>query len=308
MPILRATATDTGLELGTEGASRSLCAALRADPGPVTLMVHGYKYLPGHPVHCPHTSLQAAEPARADARILSWPRHLGLQGQYGEGLGISFGWSARGSIWAAHRRAEQAGDAMAGLFARIHAIDPDRPIHVIAHSLGARVALRAIACSRPGTVSRAILLAAAEFSGTAAAALDHAGPGTQVLNVTSRENDLFDFLLERLVAPPHPGDRMLGLGGLRLPNMVTLQLDDPRSLEALETAGFPIAQPLRRVCHWSPYTREGVFPLYRRVLSGALPLSRLRALLPDEGTPRWSRLIPALPRPPIAQGGQPAAR
>ncbi len=308
MPILRVTASDKGLDLEGSSLATGLRRALRADPGPVTLMVHGYKYLPGHPVHCPHTSLLAADPVRADRRILSWPRPLGLHGQPGEGVGISFGWPARGSIWAAHGRAETAGDALAHLLARIHAIDPARPIHIVAHSLGARVTLRAIAESAPGTVARAILLAAAEFSATAEAALGHAGRGTQVLNVTSRENDLFDFLLERLIAPPRPGDRMLGLGRLRLPNMVTLQLDDARSLEALAEAGFPIAPPLRRICHWSPYTRDGVFPLYRAVLSGEMPLPRLRALLPADGTPRWSRLVPHLPRMALAHGGQPAAR
>ncbi|KUF12213.1 alpha/beta fold hydrolase [Pseudoponticoccus marisrubri] len=300
MPMLRITVTDQGPHLdGAAGPLHpALARALAADGGPVTIMIHGFKYLPGHSRHCPHRSLQSDAAHHADARIVSWPRHLGLRGQRGEGLGISFGWPARGSIWQAHRRAAQAGDALAGLVAQIRQLAPQRPVHVVAHSLGARVALQALRQGRPGAVDRAILMAAAEFTDTARAALTSpGGRACEVLNVTSRENDLFDFLMERLVAPPRPGDRMLGLGALRLPNLVTLQLDDAESLHRLRAAGFAVAPPMRRICHWSPYLRPGVFPLYRAVLSGALPLPRLRALLPDAPQPRWSRLVPVLARP-----------
>jgi hypothetical protein len=119
------------------------------------------------------------------------------------------------------------------------------------------------------------------------------GAQTQVLNVTSRENDLYDFLIERLIAPPCAGDRMLGHGGLRLPTLTTLQLDDAQSLTVLRQVGYPVAAAQRRICHWSPYLRAGVFPLYRAVLSGALPLAPLRAALPETAAPRWSRLIPS---------------
>ena len=79
--------------------------------------------------------------------------------------------------------------------------------------------------------------------------------------------------------------------------LVTLQLDDAQSLAALRGLGFPIAPPDRLICHWSPYLREGVFPLYRAILSGDLTLDRLRAVLPTACAPRWSRLRPRLPRP-----------
>jgi hypothetical protein len=83
---------------------------------------------------------------------------------------------------------------------------------------------------------------------------------------------------------------MLGAGTVALPNLTTLQLDDAASLAALRRAGYRIAPPARLVCHWSPYLRPGVFPLYRAVLDGALGLGQLRALLPEQGAPRWSRL------------------
>lgn len=300
MPMLRITADDDTPRL--HGAATPLLPVLRhalaSDPGPVTIMVHGFKYAPGVAGRCPHASIFARDVTPVRGREISWPRHLGLRGQRGEGLGISFGWPAHCSIWQAHARAEQAGVALARMVTMIRDLSPRRPVHVVAHSLGARVALAAVRAGQPGAITRTILLAAAEYGETARAALSSdAGRQTQVLNVTSRENDLFDFLMERAVASHHPGDRMLGHFPTHLPNMVTLQLDDPEALAALRRAGYPIAPPERRVCHWSPYLRAGVFPLYCAFLSGEMPLPVLRAALPEAPAPRWSRLLPlrALP-------------
>lgn len=296
MPMLRITVIENEARLhgGTAPLLPALADALATDSGPVTIMVHGYKYQPGHPVHCPHASLMSPAPRAKDRRVVSWPDRLGLQGR----VAISFGWQARGSIWAAHRRAALAGEALAALVREVRRLAPRRPVNVIAHSLGARVALAAVRAGAAGAITRAVLLAAAEYGAVARHTLDSArGCRTQVLNVTSRENDLFDFMLERLLPPTHLGDRMLGHGGVDLPQMVTLQLDDKQSLAALRRLGFPIAPPERLICHWSPYLREGVFPLYRAILSGTLPLDDLRAVLPTACAPRWSRLRPRLPRP-----------
>ncbi len=295
MPMLRITMTQDGARLHDARAPLrpALRRALAAAPGPVTVMVHGYKYLPGHPIHCPHDSIFSQTPRLPSRKVISWPRRLGLRDQPGEGLGLSIGWSARGTIWDAYDRAEHAGTALAGVLSDIRTLAPDRSVHLLGHSLGARVALCAIRDALPGAVTRAVLLAAAVYGQTAQEALgSEAGRKTQVLNVTSRENDFYDFLMERLVAPTHTGDRMLGHGSLSLPNMVTLQLDDPQSLAALSRSGFPIAQPTARICHWSPYLRSGVFALYRAYLSGVMPQHQLRALLPVAPAPRWSRLMP----------------
>mgnify|MGYP000501235204 CR=1 FL=1 len=169
---------------------------------------------------------------------------------------------------------------------------------LVGHSLGARVALCALGDGAP--IDKMILLAAAEFSLPAQSALDSAaGRDVQVLNVPSRENDLFDFAMERLVRAPEPGARMIGHGLPPMPNVATLQLDHDEALTRLRRTGFPIARPERRICHWSPYLRPGVFPLYRAMLSGALPFAQLRAILPSEIAPRWSRLLPRAPRLPL---------
>lgn len=300
MPMLRVTVTESTAHLHDADARLDLRLAQElavTGTAPVTVMIHGYKYRPGHPRHCPHRSILSKRPRCVDPRIVSWPRHLGLRDQAGEGLGLSLGWSARGTIWQAHRRAAQAGDALAEVLTEIQRLSPGRRVHVVAHSLGARVALRALTQVAPGAVHGAVLLSAAEFDSTARGALQSpGGRAAQVLNVTSRENDLFDFLLERLVGAPCPGDRMMGDGALSLPNLVTLQLDDCASRAALRGIGFPVAPSCRPVCHWSSYVRAGLFPLYRAFLKEEVTVSRLRAVLPQDCAPRWSRLRLPLPR------------
>lgn len=304
MPMLHITAQDHGPGLHdappSGGAMRqALQQALAQDPGPVTVMLHGYKYLPGHPLHCPHSSLLAPSPVVCGPKIVSWPQHLGFDGTPGEGVGLAFGWPARGSIWQAFDRAGRAGAHLAEVLAEVRALDPNRPIHAIGHSMGARVILEALRLSAPRVVSRAVLLAAAEFHDTACAALDSPGGRTcAVLNVTSRENDLYDFMIERLIPAPRPGDRVLGFGAVARPNVVTVQIDDPQSLALLRRAGFGIAPPARRVCHWSSYRRPGVFGLYHAFVREQITLPQLRALLPEETAPRWSRLMPPLPALP----------
>jgi pimeloyl-ACP methyl ester carboxylesterase len=168
-------------------------------------------------------------------------------------------------------------------------------VHAVAHSLGARVVLQALPHLPAGAVGRLILLAGAEFGGRAAEALDTpAGRCAEVINVTSRENDLFDFLLECLIPPPVRGNRSLGLALPSGPGVLNLQMDHPGTLAALRGAGFEIGAPMTRICHWSPYTRPGALAMYDRLLREAaqLPLAQLRAALPDGPTPRWSRLLP----------------
>ncbi len=298
MPLIRIT-TRNGRPV-PEGAVTDLDAALRAalsGTGPVVIMVHGYKYQPGSTDHCPHDSIFSQNPRQGDPRIISWPRRLGIHGtRRDEALGISFGWPARGSIWQAHDKALEAGQALAQLLVTLRHITPARRVHVIAHSLGARVALNALSRGAAHLIDTAILLAGAEFGSAARSALTSlSGRTCQVLHVTSRENDLFDFMMERLIQPPIHGDRMISHSPLRLPNLTTVQLDDPRALAAVRRLGYRIAEPDRRICHWSPYTRPGVFPFYRAVLDGRVALADLAASLPVETAPRWSRLLP-IPR------------
>ena len=281
--------------------NRTLRAALAGD-GPVIIMAHGFKFSPGHAHACPHRHILSLDPPGECRKALSWPRELGFgTGSATEGLGIAFGWPARGSIWHAYRQAEAAGVALARLVTEIRDVAPARPVHALAHSLGARVVLSALPHLAAGSLDRIIMLAAAEYGHHAAAALDSpAGRTAEAISITSRENDLFDFMLERLIAPPARGDRVLSQALPRRPNTLTVQMDNPATLAALRSAGFDIAPPAARICHWSSYLRPGVFGFYRSLIRRreTLPLARLHAALPERPDPRWSRFVtaPRLPR------------
>ncbi len=298
MPILRINATRQGLALHRRArpVKAALPHALVGD-GPIIVMIHGYKYRPGCPVHCPHRSIFAMDPARgADA----WPRHLGFGlGNADEGLAIGFGWDARSPfLHHVYERARAAGWQLAGLLSEIHARAPHRPIHLMTHSMGSEVAFEAIQHVAPGTVHRMVSLTGASFQQTALLTMESpAGRCVELINVTSRENDVFDWLFEWLVRAPKPGDRAMGQG-LTARNIVTVQLDNARHLEALAALGSQIAPPRRRVCHWSGYTRPGVLRFYAHALRRpeAMPL---HLMAPTPPAPRWSRILARIHRPAL---------
>jgi pimeloyl-ACP methyl ester carboxylesterase len=243
-------------------------------PGaPVVVMIHGFRYDPREPRHDPRRSIFHPCPGTD----VSWARHLRLLGP--GALGIGFGWRARGTIWGADRGALRAGRRLADLLHRIAGVAPGRPVHLFAHSLGARVALLAMA-EAPGTVARAILLAPAASRAEARAA--HAGSGgTEVVSVTSDSNLLYDALL--LAALPHRGPTLAGGIGGAPPGWLDLSLDDPQGLARI---GARVRPARRGVCHWSGYLRPGVWPLYRALLAAE---------------PRPLPLAPARPRPILAR-------
>ncbi|PHP26167.1 DUF726 domain-containing protein [Limimaricola cinnabarinus] len=257
--------------------------------GAVVVMVHGYKYQPGHSLHCPHETLFSLSPRHRDLypRMVSWPRHLGFgRGARDQGLAISFGWSARGTIWSAYAEAARAGSALADLLAQIRRIAPGRPVHAIGHSLGARVILDGLSKSRPGALDLALLLAPAEFAAAAERALDSpAGRSSRCLTVTTRENDVFDLIAMLGIGPTGHGTRMIGHRGLDGETGVTLRIDHAPSLAALQAAGYTVAPPARRICHWAAYLRPGLFRFYRALMSGELDWSRLRSILHEEKAP-----------------------
>ena len=77
MAVIRINAI--GEQAVLHGSPRPLDQALeragRAD-GPAVVMIHGYKYLPGHARHCPHRHILALHPEEMPWRAPSWPRQL----------------------------------------------------------------------------------------------------------------------------------------------------------------------------------------------------------------------------------------
>ena len=285
MPLIRLNVSpETGriaVHLSPQCPQRALASAARGS-GPITLMIHGYKYQPGSARHCPHRSIFDAQ--------TGWPAHLGMTA--GAGLGVCFGWAARGSLARMFETAQQVGRQLAQVVMTLHRAAPHRPVHLIAHSMGAEVALSALCHCDEGAVSRVVLITGASFQSHAARALrSPAGKTAEIFNITSRENDLFDFVFERLLGQAAPDNRALGQG-IAAPNALNIQLDCPATLAGLAALGCPIGPPQSHICHWSGYTRPGALAFYAQLLAkpAVLSLPRVADMLPPQPSPRWSRL------------------
>ncbi|MQQ07849.1 alpha/beta hydrolase [Epibacterium sp. SM1979] len=301
MAVLRINAVGADPRLhGSPAKTETVLEQVAQDSGPVILMVHGYKYQPYHSKHCPHRHLFSLDPDHMPWKAPSWPRQLGFGlGHDDEGLAIAFGWDARGSLVQAQNSAVAAGRAMAKVIGHLHQANPARPIHIIGHSLGADIAFEALHHLPANAVSRIVSLTGATYQSRALAALDTAaGRTVELFNVTSRENDPYDYLFELLTTAPVRGDRAIGQG-LMARNAVTMQIDCLKTLGHLATRGSVIARPQRRVCHWSSYTRSGTLRFYKRLMRKpeTFPLVCLRNDLPAQNDSRWSRIFAPRPRP-----------
>jgi len=287
MAVLSVNATETGW---TSAAPLERALHDLRPGAPVTIMVHGFRFAPSHGATDPHRHILSLSPRRDCWKAVSWPRHLHLD-RPGRGLGIGFGWPARGTVQRVAQRAFDIGETLAMMIRHIKQVRPDVHLCIMAHSLGARVALAALADLPPRHVQRLILLSGAEYCGLARAAMaSPAGRGAQVLNVTSGENALFDALFRAAVPAPRLTDWPLSAGLAEMPGWTDLRVDCPASLQALRDLGFPTRAPSTRVCHWSTYLRPGLFRLYRGVCDPARPdlLARLAASLPRKA-PRDGR-------------------
>ena len=296
MPVLRVNqqATDLRLHRSPAAALPAIRRAAQSGDGPAIVMLHGFKFRPGTARDCPHEHIFSFNDNPCP-KALSWPRALGLERRC-NGLGLAFGWDAKGLIWNAYARAAGAGAALARAIREIRRAAPDREVHAIAHSLGARVVLQALHHLEPGDLGRIITLNGAEFRAAAEAALDSpAGRAAELIAVSARENAVADLIFERMVAPERRGDRAMGWGLEEAQGRMMLRLDRPGMTEHLARLGFPLAPVPRRFCHWSPYLRDGAMPFYAALMRqrAMLPLEALR---PRDALPERAAQ-PALPLP-----------
>ncbi|WP_111428632.1 alpha/beta hydrolase [Rhodobacteraceae bacterium DSL-40] len=282
---------------------------------PIVILIHGYRFDPHDRAADPHRHIFAFREAAQARRARSWPRGLGFTRHAdAAGLCIGFGWPAQiphlGSLMARGRTgfaqvysdARGYGAQLAHLMRLLARHAPGRRVDIVAHSLGARVALAALPALEhaPG---RMILLGAAEFDGAALAFLSalrtEARP--EIYNVTARSNDAYDALFETFAPRRGPHDRALGLGlGRRVPDWLDIQLDRADVTAWVNDRGIPLTPAQTRLCHWSFYTRSGAFGVYRAIL-GRKPGWDINTLrnVPGFGAqePRWSRMRPGLGLP-----------
>lgn len=266
------------INMGDHPDDATLRAAMADLPAraPVVIMLHGFRFSPDCPDTSPHRHILSLEPRRDCWKAVSWPRHLGLRGD--AGLAVAFGWPARGHIWDALSHAELAAADLAQLVMAFRRLDPGRRVHLIGHSLGARVAMLSLRHLAAGNVSRLILISAALFRRETRTLLAQpAGAQAEVINITGRENLLFDTLLR--LAAPLGGPTVAG--GLDAENWLDVRLDRAAALDTLARLGHRIAPPKAPVCHWSGYLRPGVFRFYQALLlhPHRTPLPLLRAQL-----------------------------
>ncbi len=238
---------------------------------PIVVLLHGLRFSPFISAHDPHGHIYGMDPQPRCPKALSWPVALGFDGM-SQGLCIPFAWDGALKLGEGYRRAGQAGRQLADLLNQIAALC-DNPLHVLAHSLGARVALRALALTR-APIARVVLLSPAEFYVPAAQALSSpVGQRTEILHVSATENMPFDMLFQLAAPRRRWSDIALGLRAPKAPNWHHLTISQTTTRAHLATLGYPIGRPSARVCHWSTYTRSGVFMLYRALLCAPHPLA-----------------------------------
>jgi hypothetical protein len=325
MAYFGVTASEAGLHAAAPGEEleAGLGRRLRGGSGgaPVVVLVHGYKFHPDEPAADPHRSLFAPTTA-GGRRVRSWPEGLGFRDDAGEsGLCVGFAWPASAPMLASlvatgrtgfarvYDRAADYGGRLAELVALLQRLAPGRPVDLLAHSLGARVALAALP-ALAGSPGRVILLGAAEFDGRAREFVRACGAeAPAIYNVTARSNDLYDLAFEAFAPRRGQGEQALGLGlGAPHPSWLDLQLDRPEVTAWVNGLGIPLTASTARLCHSGFYTRGGALAVYEAILRrrpgwDVASLSAVPCFAAQE--PRWSRLLPrwpAAPRAPLGMG------
>jgi hypothetical protein len=329
MAYFGVTASEAGLSAAVPGEALEAGLRRRLHGGsaaaPVVVLVHGFKFHPDEPAADPHRSLFALAPAGGGRRVRSWPEGLGFRDDAGgSGLCVGFAWPASapmlGSLVSTGRsgfarvydRAVAYGARLAELLALLQRLAPGRPVDVLAHSLGARVALAALPALDPAP-GRVVLLGAAELDARAREFVRacRAPAPPEIYNVTARANDLYDLAFEAFAPRRARGERALGLGlGAAHPSWLDLQLDRAEVTLCVNGLGIPLTAASARLCHWGFYTRGGALAVYEAILRRrpGWDIASLRAVPCFAAQePRWSRLLPrrrALPRPPLGIGGR----
>lgn len=247
---------------------------------PVVIMIHGFRYAPEAPFSDPHLTLYSSAANQIGRCLASWTDGMGFSDTgFDDGLAVGFGWEAAAHSPSWHpmnmrgfpriyKNAAVAGERLARVCHWINELAPDRTIDLMAHSLGARVALRAVHLHSTN-IGRVILMGAAEYASEADQVmkrLPHPSP-LEVFNIRARENVFYDFLFEALAPRKKRGDIAIGRGydgpHHRWLNVAT---DDASTLQALSVRGVGLGRSQARITHSGFYTRPGMFGFYQSLI------------------------------------------
>ncbi len=314
------TATNEGLRSARTGRPVASVLARHLERLPqgakVTILIHGYQYHPDTKSDDPHRLLFAFKPAVSCWKIRSWSNGLGFTRRAdANGLCIGFAWPATGSIAKSYLttgkspfhgiyvKATDFGRQLAELLDMILTLDPERKVDLVAHSLGARVALSSLP-HLDRHPERIILLGGAEFDSEARRFLGGKPEDrtAHVYSFTARSNDIYDAAFGMFAPRSAPTAMPIGSGGVvDHPNWLNIQIDRAQVSDWINAQGIPLRPVHRHFCHWSFYTRHGAFGIYRAILDrkpgwDLEDLRRVPGL--TEQDPRWSRVRTAF-RPRI---------
>jgi pimeloyl-ACP methyl ester carboxylesterase len=128
-------------------------------------------------------------------------------------LGYVTGLRALPDMRAPYDKAGKEADGLAYLINQLRVISPDSPVDVVAHRLGARVAIMAVRKARSKMWRRLLLSNALEFSARTLMAFDcPMGAHLKCYNIVAKDHSLTPFLFDRFGPKPGPADRPICYG------------------------------------------------------------------------------------------------
>ena len=177
--------------------------------------------------------------------------------------------------------AGKAGGILAKMIAARLAADDGAEICIVAHSMGARVALSALTQLPRSAVKRVLLLNGSEYSQTAKVVSLYTN--SDVLNVVVKADDVLSKL-GSIFAPEEFIENVVGQSGLCDPPHTWLDicLDNTGVKEKTRAGGYLDLcgdNPDSIGDHWYSYTHEPNWFLFRDFLSGTLAIDGLRNMI-----------------------------
>jgi pimeloyl-ACP methyl ester carboxylesterase len=288
-------------------------AALPAGQPPL-VMVNGFLFDPKHAVSPepgdtdnPHGRIyhfkDTGERNEQRHHTTGWPLWMGfdeVDQAGGSGLAVAFGWHSQPGFASslidhfenfyarAYENAGLAAWVLVNVLDELAAALPDRPIDIMAHSLGSRVVVRAIALAArhhpdlTERIGRVVFLGGAEYVVEAQLMTSRLHDLNRprrpdFYNIVSRENDVLDKLGENFGPRTFGNSQVIGHNGLDLseravktvPNWIDLQIDGERLQDWMqEQRGIQVSgdRPNNIWDHWYYYTFRGNMDLYRGIL------------------------------------------